>query len=95
MKPVSKKIVSEAAQILTRHVTSGTPVGKLLGGNDRGTTLDLVNELLKSVAEGGCLVAAVETDGNVLGFVPRIDVVGLGWGTANDTRPPGPDNDTD
>jgi len=95
MKPVSRKIVSEAAQILTRHVTAGTPAGKLLGGSDRGTALDLVNELLKSVAEGGCLVAAVETDGNVLGFVPRIDVVGLDWGSPNDARPLGPDNDND
>lgn len=92
MKNSSRKILSDAAQLLTRHVLSGSPIGELLTGPERASALELANELLKTSAEGGTLVAAVETNGTVLGFIPRIDVVIPEWGLPN-PPPASPDEE--
>lgn len=92
MKNSSRKILADTAQLLTRHVLTGSPIGALLTGPERAPALELANELLKTSAEGGTLVAAVETNGTVLGFVPRIDVVPEDWGPSNQV-PEGPDGE--
>tara|TARA_R110002110_G_scaffold8326_2_gene41815 strand:- start:1692 stop:1982 length:291 start_codon:yes stop_codon:yes gene_type:complete len=72
MNRTSKKIVAASAGILNRHVGEESAASKLL--SDHPEVLELVNEVLCEVAEGGRIVAAVETDGSLVGFVSKIDV---------------------
>lgn len=95
MKSTSKRIVESTAEILNNHLARETKIGQALRAADF-PTLAVVNELLAEVAEGGRLVAAVESDGSLLGYVPRyqISVPEL---VANkpidvDLPPPGPDD---
>ena len=74
MKPATKKLLESAAEVLNKHVAGGTEAGKLLTGEDRNVVLGLVNEILDETAEGHTLVAAVESSGAILGFVPRAHV---------------------
>jgi hypothetical protein len=74
MRQSSKKIIETAAEVLNTHVTNDTPSGKLLKGTERNVMLVVVNEILTEAAEGGRLVAAVESNGELLGFVPRMNV---------------------
>jgi hypothetical protein len=91
MKQTSKKIIETAAEVLNRHVSRQTPSGVFLAGNDRNVVLGIVNELLSEAAEGGRLVAAVESNGDLLGFVPRMNVPIPELDGPN-PPPPGPDN---
>lgn len=71
----SKKMVKMAAEVLNKHLTADNDVTKVLTDEDKGTVvLDLINEILVAGAEGGRLVAAVESSGALLGFVPRSDI---------------------
>jgi hypothetical protein len=74
MKQSSIKIIATAAEVLNQHVTRKTPSGEVLAGNDRNVVLGIVNEILSAAAEGGRLVAAIESNGELLGFVPRMNV---------------------
>ena len=74
MKQTSRKIIETAAEVLNAHVVRQTPAGVALAGPDRNLTLGVVNEILAEAAEGGRLVAAVESNGDLLGFVPRMNV---------------------
>jgi hypothetical protein len=77
MTKSSRALLSSAAEILNRHVTAGTIVGKELaaGTEVSRSMVGVVNEILRESAEGGTLVCATEIDGKLLGFVPRADVV--------------------
>lgn len=86
----SKQTIDTAAQVLNKHLTSDTPIGKLLTGPDAQPVLGLINEILKKVAEGGRLVAAVESTGELLGYVPS-SVLQIP-GVAEDPRTPSPDD---
>ena len=76
MRPADKKVVDGAAAVLNRHVAEGTAIGKIMaaGGEASAQVTDLVNDILKEVAGGARLVTAVETSGELLGFVPRSQV---------------------
>lgn len=76
MKPAAKRIVDSTANILNKHLAQQTPIGKLIagGGEHSEDVTNLVNEILKEVADGTRLVTAVETSGELLGFVPRAQV---------------------
>lgn len=75
MKTSSRKIIETTADILNEHLAKQTDVGQALLKGDRGT-VTLVNQVLAAVAEGGSLVLATETDGTLLGFVPRSNILG-------------------
>lgn len=70
----AKTIVNTAAGILNTHLTSGGDVSRLLAGADRGAVIQLVNDILGAVADGGRLVAAIDSDDALLGFVPRSSI---------------------
>ena len=74
MKQSSVKTITTTAEILNRHVADSTATGEFLAGPDRNLILGIVNEVLDQTAEGGRLLAAVESDGSLLGFVPRMSV---------------------
>jgi hypothetical protein len=90
----SKKIITAAAELLNKHIWSATEAGLALTGDDhRGIIMTVVNELLHEIAEGGRLVAAVESNGDLLGFVPRMNVPipEVATGPDNVSLPPSPD----
>lgn len=72
MKKASKDLIEATAEILNKHIGSNTPQGKAL--QEDGNALSLINEILADQAEGGRLVAAVETDGKLIGYVPRMSI---------------------
>lgn len=74
MKKASIQMIDAAASVMNRHLMEDTPVGGLLRTQDSNHLVVLVNEILREAAEGGSLVAAVESDGTLLGFVPRASV---------------------
>jgi hypothetical protein len=74
MKQTSIKLITTAAEVLNHHVSTGTAAGEVLKSDNRNTLLGVVNDILVETAEGGRLVAAVESDGSLLGFVPRMSV---------------------
>ncbi len=74
MRKSSIQTIEAAASVLNRHIAENTPEGKVLAGDGRAVVLGVVNEILAEAAEGGRLLAAVESDGQLLGFVPRMNV---------------------
>lgn len=66
MTRTSKKTVTTAAEVLNAHLVDGRDIGDDM--------IIIINEILKEAAEGGRLVVARETDGTLLGFVPRSDI---------------------
>jgi len=74
MNTRSKKFLDTAAEVLNTHVAEDSDAGKLLAGDSSTAVVELLNEILRKVAEGGRLVAAVETSGELIGFVPRSSV---------------------
>jgi hypothetical protein len=76
MKKTSRQLIEIAAEVLNGNIVTQTPLGVALAQNGEMSKgiLAVVNEILKKAAEGGRLVAAVESDGVLLGFVPRADV---------------------
>ena len=92
MKQSSIKIVSTAAEVLNLHVCRKTPAGETLSGPDRNVVLGIVNEILSEAAEGGRLVAAIESNGELLGFVPRMNVPIPELQSSNTAPPTGPDD---
>ena len=79
MKPLSKKIIETTAELLNRHLADATTstLGAVLSSNDADAAchLGFINELLGEIAEGGSIVCAVETGGQLLGYVPRSTVL--------------------
>jgi len=71
MTRASKKIIDSTAGILNRHLAEQTGIAELLKDS---LVRELVNEILEANAEGGRIVAAVETDGTLVGFVAKVDV---------------------
>jgi len=67
MNRTSKKIVTISAEILNKRLAAG-------GLDHDSDVVDILNEILVEVAEGGRLVVARETNGEMLGFVPRSDI---------------------
>lgn len=84
MNRISKKLLDTAAEILNDHVQAQSPAFKLLTGEGGGAVVDLINEIIKRNAEGGRLVTAVETSGELIGFVPRtaVPIPDLTWSPA-------------
>ena len=66
MTRTSKKTVTTAAEVLNTHLQAGDDIDDKM--------IQIINEILKEAAEGGRLVVAKETDGTLLGFVPRSDI---------------------
>jgi hypothetical protein len=77
MTRASRAFITNAAEVLNRHISEGTPFGKELasGTEVARATASAINEILRKSAEGGTLVCATEIDGTLLGFVPRTDVL--------------------
>lgn len=88
----SKKIITAAAELLNRHISCASIAGLALTGADRSVIMTIVNELLAEVAEGGRLVAAIESNGDLLGFVPRMSVPIPEAAVISNTPPPSPDH---
>lgn len=96
MKATTRKLLDTSAEVLNKHVASGTKAGALLTGDDRHVALELVNEILTAAAEGNTLVAAMESNGNLMGFVPRANVplpeLTPRGPSLENSVPPGPDD---
>ena len=61
--------------MLNKQLTGGGAIAELLTEENKGSLIiDLVNEILQEAAEGGRLVAAIESSGALLGFVPRAEI---------------------
>lgn len=72
MSRASKKIISSAVEALNDAIDNDPRAENILDYQFEGlTTLDLINAVLAAAAEGATIVAARETDGTLVGFVPK------------------------
>ena len=72
MTRTSKKVVTAAVEALNEAIDSDPRAELLLNHSVEGlTALDLINRILGEAAEGASIVAARETDGTLVGFVPK------------------------
>ncbi len=72
MTRTSKRIVSVAVETLNELLDSDPRAEALLTHTQEGLScLDVINALLTNAAEGAAIVAARETDGTLVGFVPK------------------------
>jgi hypothetical protein len=74
MKQASKKLLEAAAAVLNRHLATESEVTELLAGDHGGKVLGLINEILEEAAEGNTLVTAMESTGELYGFVPKSSI---------------------
>lgn len=69
MKPALRKILEMAADVLN-DIVDHEP-GLCAGMQEDRQYLELINRILENLTEGGRLVASYETDGTLVGFVPK------------------------
>jgi urease gamma subunit len=68
MRRASLNLIATVADVLNRRVDEGGAACELLNMPE---TIELVNDIVGELAEGGRLVAARETDGTLVGFVSK------------------------
>jgi hypothetical protein len=72
MSRASKKIIAAAVEALNEAIDSDPRAEVILNTQHDGlTAIDLINNILAAAAEGATIVAARETDGSLVGFVPK------------------------
>jgi hypothetical protein len=72
MTRTSKRIVSVAVETLNELLDSDPRAEVLFAHHADGmSVLDVINSILVNAAEGASIVAARETDGTLVGFVPK------------------------
>lgn len=72
MTRTSKRIVAVAVETLNELLDSDPRAEALFAPNQEGLScLDVLNTILAQAAEGASIVAARETDGTLVGFVPK------------------------
>ena len=72
MSRTSKRIISAAVETLNELLDADPRAEALLTHTQDGLScLCVVNALLAATAEGATIVAARETDGSLVGFVPK------------------------
>ena len=72
MTRTSKRIVSVAVETLNELLDSDPRAEALLTHTQEGLScLCVLNAVLANAAEGAAIVAARETDGTLVGFVPK------------------------
>ena len=72
MTRTSKRIVSVAVETLNELLDSDPRAEVLFAHHhDDLSCLDVINAILANAAEGASIVAARETDGTLVGFVPK------------------------
>jgi hypothetical protein len=72
MSRTSKRIVNDTVEALNDLLDMDPRAEALLDHSEGGlSVIDLVNAILTRSAEGATIVAARETDGALVGFVPK------------------------
>lgn len=72
MSRTSKRIIADSVEALNELLDTDSRAEALLNHNESGlTVIELINAILHRAAEGAAIVAARETDGTLVGFVPK------------------------
>ena len=72
MSRQANKIVAQTVESLNDLLDADLRADQLFGLSVEGlTVLDAINSILTVIAEGATIVAARETDGTLVGFVPK------------------------